>query len=51
MYENKTKLTLLSGVGKLTWLFHSLSNDKISSHMSIYPMVLWGKLILSMFFK
>jgi len=43
MYDNKTKQTLLSGVGKMTLLVHSLSNEKISSQLNIYSMVFCAK--------
>jgi len=35
--------TLLSGIGKMILLAHSLSNEKISSTNKHYTMVLWAK--------
>jgi len=43
MYQNKTKQTLLSGVGKMTLWVHSLSNEKNKFTNKHYPMVLWAK--------
>jgi len=50
MYQNKTKQTLLSGVGKMTLLVHSLFNEKKFTHKH-YPMVLWAKSVYYNFFK